>query len=261
MPRSCPRRSSALPAARYSSESGCGGLSSGAGPPLRRSAPTMMWPSSGAAPVCAAVDAAVDDDPAADPGADRDHHERLRDQVEVVVVGLGQRGDGGVVVDEHRHVQALAQQLAQRHAAQRDVHRRAGGAGLEVDDRRDPEADGLRVARGLDHLDELVHQRVGARQLGLLEARLGEDAVLEDGDRDFCTADVDADQPFSHCDSPYPRTPATPRARKWGVMLSPRRPPARPPCPPPGRAGPSPRRRSSASRRRRTGSAAPRRRR
>ena len=129
---------------------------------------------------------------------------------------LGQRGDGGVVVDEHRHVQALAEQLAQRHAAQGDVHRRAGRAGLEVDHRRDPEADGLRVARGLDDLDELVHQRVGARQLGLLEVRLGEDAVLEDGDRDFCTADVDADQPFSHCDPPYPRKAAAPRARRAG---------------------------------------------
>ena len=110
----------------------------------------IWWPSSAARAGRAAVDPAADDDPAADAGADVNITRQLGDRLEVVVVGLGERGDGRVVVDEDRDAEALGEELAQRHVLQRDVHRRARGAGREVDDRRDADADGVGRARLLD---------------------------------------------------------------------------------------------------------------
>ena len=65
----------------------------------------------------AAIDPAAEHDPAPDPGADRDHHQVVRDQPQLGVVRLGERGHGRVVVDEHRHAEPLAQHL--RAAARR----------------------------------------------------------------------------------------------------------------------------------------------
>ena len=56
-----------------------------------------------------AVDPAAEHDPAADTGADRDHHQVVRDQPELGVVRLGERGDRRVVVDKHGHAESLAQ--------------------------------------------------------------------------------------------------------------------------------------------------------
>ena len=101
-PRASPRRSSARPAARYSSEPWWGWRVG-----ARRRAVGEVGGDDDVAELGrgaggAAVDAPVDDDAAADAGADGDHHERAGDEVEVVVVGLGERGDGRVVVDEGR---------------------------------------------------------------------------------------------------------------------------------------------------------------
>ena len=98
----------------------------------------------------AAHDAPADDDAAADAGADREHHEVARDEPPVVVIGLGERGAGRVVVDVHRHAEPLAQHGAQRDVLQRDVHRGADPPGRPVDDRRHRDADGGRVAGRAD---------------------------------------------------------------------------------------------------------------
>ena len=63
------------------------------------------------------VDSPANHDTAAHAGADGDHHQVARHQVEVLVVGLGQRGDGRVVVHEHRHAHALREYVAQLHVA------------------------------------------------------------------------------------------------------------------------------------------------
>ena len=55
-----------------------------------------------------AVDPPVEHDPAADTGADREQHKVVGHELQVLVVGLGQRGDGRVVVDEHRQAETVA---------------------------------------------------------------------------------------------------------------------------------------------------------
>jgi hypothetical protein len=111
----------------------------------------------------AAEDPPVEHDPAADPGAHCEHDQIAGREPVLVVVGLGERRDGRVVVDEHRHPRALAEHLAQRHVPERDVHRRAHAACLPLDDGRDPDADrGAAVAgRGSDRARQLIEQRLG----------------------------------------------------------------------------------------------------
>ena len=101
IPRARPRRSSARPAAWYSSDAVCGKWSA-AGAPCWSSAPMIVWPISAAAPVAPAKRPPADHDAAADAGADREHHDDVGDRAHVVVVRLGERGDGRVVVDEGR---------------------------------------------------------------------------------------------------------------------------------------------------------------
>ena len=54
----------------------------------------------------AAVDPPAEDEAAADAGPDREHHQVVGDRPQLLVVGLGQRRDGRVVVDEHGHARA-----------------------------------------------------------------------------------------------------------------------------------------------------------
>ena len=89
----------------------------------------------------APVDPAAEHDPAAHPCADRQHHEVVSDEQQVVVVRLGQRGDGGVVVDEHGHAEPIAEHLAQRHVDKRDVDRGDDASGLELDHGGNADAD------------------------------------------------------------------------------------------------------------------------
>jgi hypothetical protein len=90
----------------------------------------------------AAEDPPADDDAAADPGAHREHHKALGDWAQILVVGLGERRDGRVVVDEDGHLQVLGELAAQRDMLQRDVHRAARGTRGEVHDRRDADPHG-----------------------------------------------------------------------------------------------------------------------
>ncbi len=80
-----------------------------------RSSPDDRVPELAGAAGGAAVDPPAEHDPAAHAGPDREHHEVVRDQSQLLVVGLRQRRDGRVVVDEHRHAEPLAEHRAQRH--------------------------------------------------------------------------------------------------------------------------------------------------
>ena len=70
----------------------------------------------------AAVDLAAEDQAAADPGADRQHH-RVRLALRGAVEVLGEGRDVGVVVDEDRQADPLADQVADRQVGQRQVDR------------------------------------------------------------------------------------------------------------------------------------------
>ena len=94
----------------------------------------------------AAVQAPVEHQPAADAGADREHHE-VRDRHAAVAERLGERGARRVVLDVDRQADALGQQLAQRQVLERDVHARADPAGGELDQRRHADPDRARVGR------------------------------------------------------------------------------------------------------------------
>ena len=73
----------------------------------------------------AAVDLAVEDQAAADPGADRQHH-RVVGAAGGAVEVLGQGGDVGVVVDEDGQADPLADQVADRQVVERQVDGRDG---------------------------------------------------------------------------------------------------------------------------------------
>ena len=88
----------------------------------------------------AAVDLAAEDQAAADPGADRQHH-RVFGAARGAVEMLGEGGDVGVVVDEDRQAGALADEVADRQVVDRQVDRGDRDAAVVVDRRRDAEAD------------------------------------------------------------------------------------------------------------------------
>ena len=105
----------------------------------------------------AAEEAAVDDDAAADAGAEREHHEVLR-AAPGAAAPLGERGGARVVLDPDREPEALARPRDEIDVVEREVHRAqdAPRAALEV--RRDAVAD-----RG----DALVEERLD----GLVQSR------------------------------------------------------------------------------------------
>ena len=67
--------------------------------------------------------------------------------------------------------------------------------GLELDDRRDAEADGIdsALAGGLDHVDELVDQRAGVRAVGRAQQRVAERDPAQRRDRDLGAAEIYTD--------------------------------------------------------------------
>ena len=111
----------------------------------------------------AAVDLAVEDQAAADPGADGQHH-----HVRLAAGGaeevLGEGGDVAVVVDEDRQPDPLFDEVADRQVGERQVDGGDGDAALVVDRRRDPEPDrgglGARLARRADLADQQLDQLV-----------------------------------------------------------------------------------------------------
>ena len=121
--------------------------------------PELTGPAGGAA-----VDPPSEHESPADPGADREHHEVAGDHHELLVVRLGERRHGRVVVDEHGHPEP------RRRAPRAAARRRAGCSPrrrpdrFEVDDRRHPEPDAIQLLAAAlrDRLHELfddLHRR------------------------------------------------------------------------------------------------------
>ena len=151
----------------------------------------------------AAVDLAVEDQAAADPGPDRQHH-RVVGAAGGAEEMLGEGGDVGVVVDEDRQPGALADELADRQVVDRQVDRGDRDAAVVVDRRRDAETDGGDAGTGLVGLarsrgpgvDQLVLGLAG-RALLALESDL--DSGVENARRHLRSAEVDADRVgFTH---------------------------------------------------------------
>ena len=155
----------------------------------------------------AAVDPSAEHDPASDAGADRQHHEVVGDKPQLLVVGLGEGRDGRVVVDEHGQAEPIPEDLPQRHVGQRHVDRRHHASGFELDDRRDADADGLEVvdAGRLEHVDELVDQRIRTRTVGPCEHRLAKLAIAQRRQRDLGAPQIDADHPHVRTITGVPR--------------------------------------------------------
>ena len=102
----------------------------------------------------AAVELAAEDQPAADPGPDRqhDHVGASRAGAEAV---LGERRDVGVVVDEDRQPEALADQVADRDVDDRQVDGADRDPALAVDRARDPEPDRRGLRTGVDRASRI----------------------------------------------------------------------------------------------------------
>ena len=197
-PRSCASACSPRPAPSASRDAGWGGRGCAAGAPSDRSAADDLMPELRCRAGRAPVDAAVDHDAAADAGPDGQHHEMAGDEGAVVRVGLGERRAVGVVVDVHRDAEPLAQQVAQRHACERDVHAEPRRAGGEVDRAGDGDADGVRGARRADGGHELLEELLLVVAVGRPAADLRQPRPLEGRDGDLRAADVHTDESLSH---------------------------------------------------------------
>ena len=101
---------------------------------------------------------------------------------------LGERGARRVVVDGDRDPQPLAEDAAQRHPGERDVHAEPRRARLPVHDARDRDAHGRRVADRPDDLLDLIEEHLGARRLGGHRSQLARRRALSASPaRDFRT--------------------------------------------------------------------------
>ncbi len=114
----------------------------------------------------AAVDLAVQQQPTADAGAERDQH-GVVDPAGGAGTMLGEDGHVRVVVHPDGQPEALAHQVAKRQAVERQVVRDHYGAGAGPHQRGDPEAHDGRVGRHRARLLDGVQE--GVEQLSLIE--------------------------------------------------------------------------------------------
>ena len=135
-----------------------------------------------------------EDDPAADPGAERERPEVRRAPSRPVRM-LGVRRAARVVLDADRQVEPLVHLRDEVDLAQRDVDRAERVPRAVVETRRDPEPDGVDpVERQLaDGGREAVEQRVLRRRRGRMLDGLQHASVLDHPRQDLRPAEVDAD--------------------------------------------------------------------
>ncbi len=125
-----------------------------------------MWPSSAPAPVAAPVDLAAEDQAAADPGADRQHHRVFGAACGAVEV-LCQSRHGRVVVDEDGQTGAPADDLADRQVLQRQVDCRHGNALVVIDRGGDAKTHRRGTRAFPTRLLDLTHEKLDQLVLGL----------------------------------------------------------------------------------------------
>ena len=150
----------------------------------------------GAGAEAAAQQAVADDDGAADAGSDGERH-HVGVQASGAVAELGPAGGIGIVLDEHREVEARLELLAQRLVAPVDVRRVVDGRLGGVDEAGGGDAGCchlLAIRQHPDHLDDGVLEgcRVG-RGRHPLRAHDGAELV------DECTGDLGAADVDSDC--------------------------------------------------------------
>src|SRR5262249_49084169 len=125
----------------------------------------------GAGPGRATVDLAAEDQAAADPGPDRQHHHVVGAAPGAIQV-LGQGRDVGVVVDEDRKPGATTDHLADRQVVDRQVDGRDRDTPVVVDRGRDPEAHRGDPGPGLPGLVDLRDQQLDQLILVLVDRAL-----------------------------------------------------------------------------------------
>ena len=148
----------------------------------------------------AAVRLAVDEDAAADAGADRDHEEVAR-ALGGAVARLAERREMAVVVDGDLLARARHDERTHVDAGERQVGAELHGLAQEVDLTRDADAhacDFRGVRAGLDLFDEVddgvddrERTRLGREPFGVLDDAA---LALDQTDGDSSAADVDADR-------------------------------------------------------------------
>ena len=157
-----------------------------------------MWPSSAAAPTLPAHEGALGQDPAADPRAEGQEH-RVARAARRAPAPLGQHRGVAVVVDEHRQVEALGDEVADRDVLERQVVGGERDAALAIDQARDAEADRRRVLAGREPdlgddlaqvLDDLLGLLPAAEPVGPVADLEG---LVDDARQQLRPAQVDAD--------------------------------------------------------------------
>ena len=161
-----------------------------------------------------AVDPPAEHQSAADARGNDEHHQVAGDELQLLVVGLGERGEVRVVVDEHRDAEAVLQHLTEGNVGQRQidcaVRRRCSAprgrddaSGVGVHNPRHADTDRAQVVRpgAAHHGGELVDQRRAVRALRPADDRLAEPAVTKRRHGNLGGAQVDADNRGAHVSS------------------------------------------------------------
>ena len=154
-----------------------------------------------------AVEPPAEDEPAADPRAEREHDHVLR-----TAAGadrpFGHRRGVRVVVDRDRQPQVLLAALSQRDALERDMHGEDRRAFALVDRRRDADADGGHavVPQAVDDLGEARSRNASVDSVGVSRRSVRENraVALDDPREDLRAADVDTDGALGRHDRRLP---------------------------------------------------------
>ena len=164
-----------------------------------RSAATIWWPELGGGAGRAAEDPAVEDDPAADAGADREHHEHLRRRRPGRPSASASAAQVASLSTKTGTPSRLPSTSRSGTPASGMFTLKRARPGREVDDarHRDPDRVRPRPARSII-ARELVEERLGRRRVGRLDVRLGQLLALERRDGDLRPSDVDADDAAAH---------------------------------------------------------------
>jgi hypothetical protein len=159
-----------------------------------------------------AVETAAEDDAAAHPGSERQHHE-IGQTPAGAEAKLGQRRCARVVHHADGQAEPALELLAEGEVAERDVDGAEHVAGALVDPRRHAEPDRLGLARpeGLDGLFERCQKLLLRADRGRVLEGLVDGAVCADQTgEDLCSSQVNGNHAGTLHDGRYPTSPDGP---------------------------------------------------